>query len=130
MEHHLCGEYAQYLCSGTGSIWVSFFTFNPWIVQFTYIYRTFGFISCRLSSFIVDGFKFPFVFQCQVHDDDLWNYFEPVGNVKEDNALYKYTKQKAFDTMDKLLEMRLNSHGYVTSCFLRSKSTVALLLYF
>ncbi|CAJ2645952.1 uncharacterized protein LOC123910021 [Trifolium pratense] len=46
-----------------------------------------------------------------VHDDDLWNYFEHAGNVKEGNALYNYTKQKAFDTMDKLLEMRLNSHG-------------------
>jgi hypothetical protein len=60
-----------------------------------------------------------FVFSSQVHDDDLWNYFEHVGNVKEGDALYNYTKQKTFYTMDKVLEMRLNSHGYVTfSCFL------------
>ncbi|KAK2442697.1 protein FIZZY-RELATED [Trifolium repens] len=67
VEHHLCGEYAQLLCYGTGSIWV--------------------------------------------HDDDLWNYFEHVGDVKEGNALYNYTKQKAFDTMDKVLEMRLSFNG-------------------
>ncbi|CAK8539554.1 unnamed protein product [Lathyrus sativus] len=67
VERHLCGEYAQFLCYGAGSVWV--------------------------------------------HDDDLWNYFESVGNVKEGNALYNYTKQRAFDTMDKLLEMRLNSQG-------------------
>ena len=37
-----------------------------------------------------------------------------VGNVKVDNALYKYTKQKAFETMGKLLDTRLNSsHGYI-----------------
>uniref|UniRef100_A0A0R0LDI4 Man1/Src1 C-terminal domain-containing protein n=1 Tax=Glycine max TaxID=3847 RepID=A0A0R0LDI4_SOYBN len=68
VEHHLCEEYAQFLCTGTGTIWV--------------------------------------------REDDLWNYFEPVGNVKVDNALYKYTKQKAFETMGKLLDTRLNSsHG-------------------
>lgn len=67
VERHLCGEYAQFLCSGTGSIWV--------------------------------------------HDDDLLNYFEPVENVKEGNALYNYTKQKAFDMMDKLLETRLTTRG-------------------
>ncbi|KAK2352923.1 hypothetical protein QL285_090617 [Trifolium repens] len=31
--------------------------------------------------------------------------------MSEGNALYNYTKQKAFDTMDKVLEMRLSSNG-------------------
>jgi hypothetical protein len=58
VERHLCGEYAQLLCSGTGSIWVSFFTFkyNTWIVMFTCM---FGCICYRSSSFIVVGFRFP-----------------------------------------------------------------------
>ncbi|XP_027361753.1 uncharacterized protein LOC113869566 isoform X2 [Abrus precatorius] len=63
VEHHLCEEYAQFLCSGSGTIWV--------------------------------------------HEDDLWNYFEPIGNVKVDNELYNYTKQRAVDTMVKLLETRM-----------------------
>jgi len=97
-------------------------------VFFTCIYRTFGCNCYHLSSFIVTGLKFSFVFPSQVHDDDLLNYFEPVENVKEGNALYNYTKQKAFDMMDKLLEMRLTTHGYATFYwFLSSKSTVALL---
>ncbi|KAG4973091.1 hypothetical protein JHK87_029912 [Glycine soja] len=70
VEHHLCEKYAQFLCTGTGIIWVSFLTFIPWILQFT------------------------------------------LGNVKVDNALYNYTKQRAVETMGKLLETRLNSsHG-------------------
>ncbi|KAK7406360.1 hypothetical protein VNO78_07984 [Psophocarpus tetragonolobus] len=68
VEHHLCEECAQFLCTGTGTVWV--------------------------------------------REDDLWNYFEPLENVKVDNALYNYTKRRALDTMDKLLETRLNnSHG-------------------
>lgn len=108
---------------------LSLLSFNPWVEQFTCIYWTFGCICYCFSSFIVAGFKFPFVFLSQVHEDDLQNYFEPMGNVKVDNALYNYTKQKAFDTMGKLLEMRLNSHGYIIfSCFIISKSTVVLWL--
>ncbi|KAK7307735.1 hypothetical protein VNO77_41057 [Canavalia gladiata] len=67
MEYHLCEEYAQFLCSGTGTIWI--------------------------------------------HEDDLRDYFEPMGNVQVDNALHNYTKQRAVETMGKLLETRLNSHG-------------------
>lgn len=68
VEHYLCEEYAQFLCTGTGKIWV--------------------------------------------REDDLWNYVEPVGNVKEENSLYNYTKQRAVEIMGKLLETRLNnSHG-------------------
>ncbi|XP_057449712.1 uncharacterized protein LOC130740985 [Lotus japonicus] len=67
VENHLCAEHAQYLCYGTGSIWVL--------------------------------------------GDDLWNHFEQIGNVEVDNAVYNYTKQRAVDTMVKVLEMRLNSHG-------------------
>lgn len=44
-----------------------------------------------------------------VCEDDLWNYFEPAGNVKVDNTLYNYTKQRAVETMDKLLETRFNN---------------------
>lgn len=61
-------------------------------------------------------FNFPFVFPSQVPEDVLWNYFEPVGDVKMDDALHNYTKQKAVETMVKLLETRLNnSHGYIIS---------------
>lgn len=68
VEHYLCQEYAQFLCTGTGTIWVG--------------------------------------------EDDLWDYFEPVGKVQEDSALFNYTKQRALETMGKLLETRLNnSHG-------------------
>jgi hypothetical protein len=76
------------------------------------------FVTARVLSLLLVSNSL-FVFSSQVHDDDLWNYFEHVGDVKEGNALYNYTKQKAFDTMDKVLEMRLSSNGYVTfSCFL------------
>ena len=73
------------------------------------------------------GFKFPSVFSSQVQEDELWNHLEPLGDVMSDGALYNYTKQKAVGTIGKLLEMRLNSHGYIIlSCFSISKSMVAL----
>lgn len=128
VEYRLCEEYAQFLCYGTGSIWVSSVTFNPWIVQSTCIYGIFGCI--LLDLFLnVAGFKFLFVFPSQVQEDELWNHFEPMGNDILDNALHKYTKQRAVETMGKLLEMRLSSHGYIVfSWFLISMSILALWL--
>ncbi|OIV92811.1 hypothetical protein TanjilG_00945 [Lupinus angustifolius] len=76
-ESHICSEYAQFSCYGTGSIWVSSVTFNPLIVQ----------------------------------EDEFWNHFESMANAGYENALYNYTKQRAVETIGKLLETRLNAHG-------------------
>ncbi|KAF7810020.1 Inner nuclear membrane protein MAN1 [Senna tora] len=47
-------------------------------------------------------------------EDEIWSrfdHFEPTENILLDNALYNYTKQRAVETMSKLLEMRTNYHG-------------------
>ncbi|XP_042949587.1 uncharacterized protein LOC122281843 isoform X3 [Carya illinoinensis] len=49
-----------------------------------------------------------------VREDDLWkelNGHELMKNVGLDNATYMYTKQRAMDTVDRLLETRTNLHG-------------------
>ncbi|KAK4260276.1 hypothetical protein QN277_003416 [Acacia crassicarpa] len=49
-----------------------------------------------------------------VQEDEIWNRFdnfEPMENVLVDNALSNYTKQRAIETMAKLLETRTNSLG-------------------
>lgn len=40
------------------------------------------------------------------------NHFEHMVNVEVDNAVYNYSKQRAVDKMDNVLEMRLNSQWY------------------
>ena len=64
----------------------------------------------------IDSSDFCSVNPFQVQEDEIWNHFdnfEPMENVLVDNALYNYTKQRAIETMAKLLEMRTNSLGYI-----------------
>ncbi|XP_054791112.1 uncharacterized protein LOC129296555 isoform X2 [Prosopis cineraria] len=54
-----------------------------------------------------------------VQEDEIWkrfDNFEPMENVLLDNALYNYTKQRAIETMAKLVEMRTNSLGKEFKC--------------
>jgi len=109
----ICSIFVQWNRTNLGLL--SHFYFNLLILQFTCIYLCLAVYITVRAVLNASDFNFPFV-SSQVREDVLWNYFEPVENVKVDNALHNYTKQRAVETMEKLLETRLNnSHGYIIS---------------
>ncbi|TQD87286.1 hypothetical protein C1H46_027153 [Malus baccata] len=70
VEIRLCEALAEFLCYGTGTIWVQ--------------------------------------------ENDIWNDLDKqdlVEHVGSDNTIYMYTKERTMETVNRILDMRTNSHG-------------------
>ena len=50
----------------------------------------------------------------QVQEDEVWNDVNEVKmeNLGLENDVYMYTKQRAVETIDRLLEKKINHQGY------------------
>ena len=61
----------------------------------------------------IDGSDFCSENTFQLQENEIWNNIEPFVNVLLDDAIYNYTKQKAIETIAKLVETRTTSLGYI-----------------
>ncbi|XP_075640203.1 uncharacterized protein LOC142611942 [Castanea sativa] len=103
IEIHLCEAQAHFLCNGLGSVWVchlcnplNFITIGSILLLHMYVSE------CNILEF------------CCVREDDIWKELDGhdlAKNVGLDDGTFLYTKQRAMDAVNRLLETRTDPHG-------------------